>query len=149
MTIVAAIDGSPAAPRVVGRAIEQARRFGEPLDVVHVFHPPSTIYGVEGAYLVDATRIAEAEREEVWEAVCPLLDTSGIEWNRVDLEGYPPRAIVERARESDADLIVIGTRGRGGFASLVLGSTSLAVIHEAPCDVLVVDTKSISGDEAP
>jgi len=56
----------------------------------------------------------------------------------VDLEGYPPDVIVEYAQEIGADLIVVGSRGRGDLASLVLGSTSHRVVNHAPCDVLVV-----------
>ncbi len=53
------------------------------------------------------------------------------------LDGRPARAIVEEARAFDADLIVVGHRGRGAVASRLLGSTSAEVIEHAPCAVLV------------
>lgn len=137
-TVVAAIDSSPTARHVVARAVEQARYTSSSLDVVHVFHPPTAIYTMAGTYVFDEEQMADAERDAVWENVTADLDASGIEWTRVDLRGYPPSVIAEYADEVDAGLIVVGTRGRGGISSLVLGSTSRGLIHDASCDVLVV-----------
>ncbi len=141
MLIVTGTDGSPAAEKVISRAIEQARLTGAQLHVVHVFQPPAMVYTIHMAYVPELETFAQAGRKAVWEEAARLLDDSGLEWVRVDLEGYPPSAITDYARQAKADLIVIGTRGLGGVASLVLGSTSRGVIHDAPCDVLVVDTK--------
>lgn len=141
MTIVAAVDASPAARPVVERAISQARWGDHDLQVVHVFQPPSTVYPVEGMYLTDDEEFERAEHELVWKEVDDLLARAEVATEVVGLRGYPAAAIVDHARRSGAELVVIGTRGRGGFASLVLGSTSQAVIHDAPCDVLVVKTE--------
>lgn len=137
-TIVAAIDNSPTARSVVARAIEQARYTGSALHVLHVFHPPTAIYTMAGTFVFDEEDLAGAERDAVWANVAPDLDAFDLEWKRVDLRGYPPSAIADYASEVGAALIVIGTRGRGGLSSLVLGSTSQGLIHDAACDVLVV-----------
>lgn len=141
MTVIAAVDGSPAAPHVLARAIDQARAADAPLHVVYVFQPPTVVYGMAGAYVFDERAIAEAEQEAVWEVVEPHLQDTDVQWVRVDLTGYPPSAITEYATDVKADLIVVGTRGRGEFRSLVLGSTSHGIIHDSPCDVLVVKTE--------
>jgi nucleotide-binding universal stress UspA family protein len=138
MSIIAAVDGSPVAKDVLARAIEQARQSGSTLHVVHVFQPPTVVYGMAGAYIFEERELEEAEQKAVWETVEPQLADAGIEWVRADLSGYPPAIISEYARDVGARLIVVGTRGRGNFASLVLGSTSHGVIHDSPCDVLVV-----------
>lgn len=139
MTIVAAVDASPTARTVVERAIEWTGHIDDDLRVVHVFQPPSTVYPVEGMYLADDDEFERADHETVWKELAGLLEDTTAK--KVQLRGYPASAIVEYARETDAAIIVVGTRGRGGFASLMLGSTSQAVIHDAPCDVLVVKTE--------
>ncbi|MFW5904760.1 MAG: universal stress protein, partial [bacterium] len=125
--------------RVVEKALDFARDDGD-IHVVHVFQPPSTVYPVEGMYLADDEEFERAEHDMVWKELEGVMESAPATLQRVELKGYPASAIVEHAREVDASLIVVGTRGRGGFASLVLGSTSQAVIHDAPCDVLVVKT---------
>lgn len=141
MTIIAAVDASSAAHRVVERALEFAQT-GDDLHVIHVFQPPSTIYPVEGIYITDDEEFERVEYEMVWKEVESVIAEAPVPVEKVELRGYPASTIADYARESNASLIVVGTRGRGGFASLVLGSTSQALIHDAPCDVLVVKTRS-------
>jgi nucleotide-binding universal stress UspA family protein len=139
MPIVAAIDPSPAARPVLDRAIDQARKAGTALHVVHVFHPPTALYAMSGSYVFEEETLEEAERRSVWESVGPQLETAGdIEVVRQDLRGYPVTLICEYAEDVDADLIVMGRRGRGGFSSLVLGSTSQGVLTNSHCDVMIV-----------
>lgn len=140
MPIVAAIDGSPTAKRVLERAIGQAKTRGTDLHVLHVFQPLTTVYWVEGAYVMEDETFAEAERKAVWGEATDILDESGVEWVRADLRGHPATEITRYADEVDADLVVVGTRGRGALTSLILGSTSRGVIHDAHRDVLVVQT---------
>lgn len=81
--------------------------------------------------------IAEAQRASVRGSLEKELEGSGIAIERVDLKGYP-EMLVGYANDVDAPLLVVGTRGRGDFASLILGSTSQRAIHLAKGDVLVV-----------
>lgn len=142
MKIVAAIDNSQATRHVLDRAIRQARQSDATLHVIHVFHPPAVYYSMAGAYELDDAHIEKAETEAVWELATPILDDAPVDWIRKDARGYPPTCIIAYADEADADLIVIGNRGRGDFLSLALGSTSHGVIHDARCDVLVVKEPS-------
>jgi nucleotide-binding universal stress UspA family protein len=66
------------------------------------------------------------------------MDQAGVPVERVDLDGYPPDTLVAYADDAAASLLVVGTRGRGELASLILGSTSHRALHLAKCDVLVV-----------
>lgn len=134
MPVVAGVDDSPVSQLVVARALEQARSGGADLHVVHIFHMPM-VY-TEAA--INWSEVADAQRAAVWASLESSLADPGVSVERVDLDGYPPDALVTYAADVDASLLVVGTRGRGGLASLVLGSTSQRVIHLAECDVLVV-----------
>jgi len=131
--VVVGVDGSEHAVAVARRAVAEARLWDAELHVVHVFHAPVLPYmGTP----IDLAALADAEREAVWERVEPELRQ--VRFQRVDLEGYPPDTLVDYVRNVDADLLVVGSRGRGELAALILGSTSHRAIHLAPCDVLVV-----------
>ena len=79
-----------------------------------------------------------AQRDSVWAIADPILQEASTQVKQVDLTGYPADALVEYAEGVGAELIVIGSRGRGELAALFLGSTSHRILHLAHCDVLVV-----------
>lgn len=138
MRIVVGVDASEQSEAVIGKAIALARAFEAELDAVHVFQPPF-VYDLGAA--IDVPMIEEAESSAVWNMIGPLLDEADdLEIARIRLTGGPAQMLVRYAEEHDADLIVVGNRGRGDFASLMLGSTSHGVIHGAACDVVVVKT---------
>ncbi len=140
MRILVGIDASSYSVKVLERAVGLARAFGAELEVVHVFEMPF-VYDLGAAVNVEQLRSAEAEA--VWSAAQPVLEAADdLDIIQTDLTGGAARMLVHQAGESNADLIVVGNRGRGDLASLVLGSTSHGVIHTAPCDVFIV-----GGDE--
>jgi nucleotide-binding universal stress UspA family protein len=122
-------------------AARKACRLGTLLDAdvhaVWVRHTPGAMLAALSGSPEMASEFADAQRRAVWDLVLPVLEASGARTHTVDLEGYPADAIVEYAGEAGADLIVIGSRGRGDLAALVLGSTSHRVVNNASCDVLV------------
>ena len=134
MIVVVGVDSSAHSVKVLDQALEEARMRSAELHVVHVFSPPIVYMEVP----IDMVAVAKGEREAVWSQLEPKLSTAGVPITRVDLDGYPPEALVGHASEVDAGLLVVGTRGRGELASLILGSTSHRAIQLARCDVLVV-----------
>ncbi len=134
MIVVVGIDETDRAPVVLQHALDEAARRGATLHVVHVFHPPVMYFEVP----VDVQALQSAQQRHVWERLDPVLETATVPFERVELEGYPPDTLVGHAKAVGASLIVVGTRGRGDFAALVLGSTSHRVLHLANCNVLVV-----------
>jgi nucleotide-binding universal stress UspA family protein len=56
-------------------------------------------------------------------------------------EGSTSKVLLEHAKDSDADILVVGARGHGGFTGLLLGSVANAVINHAPCPVAVIPAK--------
>jgi nucleotide-binding universal stress UspA family protein len=138
MIIVVGIDDTEHSIRVLEHALNVAELKDAALHVVHVFHLPPTVTAGYGIFPVDVDKLAAAERRRAWEPLEGHLARAHIPVERVDIEGYPPDALVAYVRNVDASLLVVGTRGRGELASMVLGSTSHRAIHLAPCDVLVV-----------
>lgn len=88
---------------------------------------------VADGVVIDLAAVRDRQRTEVWEAVGDL--PAGTE--KVDLDGPIAQTIVGYAKKVGATLIVIGSRGRGAFGSLVLGSVSQGVVHSAECSVLI------------
>lgn len=134
MTVVAGVDGSPVSELVVTRAIEQARWRETDLHLVLVSYMPM----IYTEAVIDWDQILEAQRESVWSNLAGIISDAEVEVRQVDLDGYPPDVLVGYANEAEAALLVVGTRGRGELASLILGSTSHRAIHLARCDVLIV-----------
>jgi nucleotide-binding universal stress UspA family protein len=133
-TVVAGVDDSSVSKEVLKKAIEQASWRQAELHVVHVIRIPTMYTEIP----VDITEFIEAERTAVWEQLDPTISAAGVRCQRVDLDGYPPDSLAEYTTQVDAVLLVLGTRGRGEIASLILGSTSHRAIQLAECDVLVV-----------
>lgn len=136
MTVVAGVDNSPVSEQVVARAIEQARWRGAAVHLVHVSYAPM----VHADVPIDWTEVQEAQRAHVWSQLEAAISRAEVPVQKIDLDGYPPDRLVGYANEIEAVLLVVGTRGHGELASLVLGSTSHRAIHLAGCDVLVVKT---------
>lgn len=132
MIVVVAVDGSEQTHKIKRSTFDYAS--GAELHFVHVAE--SYIYPsmISDGVVIDLAAIRASQRAAVWDVVGSLPPSAV----KVDLEGPVAGTIVGYAREVVADLIVIGSRGRGALGSLVLGSVSLGVIHSAECNVLVV-----------
>ncbi|MEO3809007.1 universal stress protein [Sphaerisporangium sp. B11E5] len=133
--IVAGYDGSPHAEAALRFALEQAARHGARLRVVYAWPaPPPAPYGLSYGDLVQAAFDAEAnrvrERVAAWREEYP-----GVDVRDEVVVGHPVPALTEASEQ--ADLVVVGSRGKGPLASL-LGSVSHGVLHHAHCPVAVV-----------
>lgn len=143
MKIVVGVDDSPVAEHALRTAIGYARKLGAEVDAVFVSHIPATVLAAMGGVPTVGEEFAAAQRNQVWNRMRPIIDVAPVTVHGIDLEGYPPDALIAHAVGVDADLVVVGSRGRGDLASLLLGSTSHRVVNHAPCDVLVVRHKEV------
>jgi nucleotide-binding universal stress UspA family protein len=142
--IVVGIDASPASVEALRRAAEEARHRGASLEVVYVFSPPeqTSAWPVPPELAEDRTAAVEAARAEAYAKLGEWLEEVDVDLEGIDLswttipDHRPARALVERS--VDADLVVVGSRGRGGFAGLKLGSVSEQVARHAKAPVLIV-----------
>ncbi|GAA3458668.1 universal stress protein [Saccharothrix longispora] len=138
--VVVGVDGSPVGEGAVAFAFEEASSRGVPLTAVIAWKDflVDSVYGsrvtVDWAYVEDEQRRLLAERLAGWQEKYPDVAVQ-----RVVVRERPARALVDIAR--DAQLLVVGTHGLGGFAGMLLGSTSQALIHHAPCPLAVVRPK--------
>lgn len=138
MIIVVGIDDSDPSKHGLRRGLELAEAMGAELHVVHALHIPGTLLAVLNQVPADIVKLEQAQRNTVWAAADPILEGATVSVKRVDLNGYPADSLVEYAEGVGAEMIVIGSRGRGELAALFLGSTSHRILHLAHCDVLVV-----------
>jgi nucleotide-binding universal stress UspA family protein len=108
------------------------------LHVVYVTDVTPAILHMASDVTIDTVAIARIQQEAVWKAVTPLIEgLEGVEVSRVDLDGYPADRLVDYCDQQGAELLVVGTRGRGRLAATFLGSTSSRALEHAHCDVLV------------
>ncbi|MCX7101981.1 MAG: universal stress protein [Methylobacter sp.] len=136
--ILLAADFSEHGENVAARARDLADKFQAKLSIVHVMDNlliTDSAYGSTIPFDLDLT----AELMTVAKKrLCKLAEQLNIpEESRFMETGSPKLEIIRVAEENKADLIVVGSHGRHGFA-LLLGSTANGVVHHASCDVLAV-----------
>ena len=135
--ILLAVDGSEHALHATRKAAELARLMKPQEFRIVVAYDPIPLYlGEPNMQLVITNRKGEAE--EVLSAAVKEVGTIPCEVHTEILEGDPASAILEVAKIRNSDVIVMGSRGLGRLAGLLLGSTSQKVVSHAPCPVLIV-----------
>ncbi|UZN04173.1 universal stress protein [Cellulomonas sp. S1-8] len=139
--IVVGVDGSPPAERALRAAIREALAWD------------AELYAVSGVPIASMTGAlawlpSAVDHEQVLKDMAEGLDVvvdravaeyPGAQVQRHVLDGTGAELLTEFSAATD--LVVVGSRGRGGFAGLLLGSTSQAVLHHARCPVMVVTTR--------
>jgi nucleotide-binding universal stress UspA family protein len=136
-TIVVGVDGSSCSREALRFAVAEARLRKAALRVVTAWHVPAIAYSGGVAPVVDPKEFEQYAETVAEQALAALREqTEGVDVERVTGEGQAAHVLLEEAR--DADLLVVGSRGRGGFTGLLLGSVSQQVAHHAPCPVVVV-----------
>lgn len=131
--IVLGYDGSTHSRKALERVGEIFAGNDAEVFVVSVVHVAASTHG---SSYEDSDEIREREAE-LEEATGYLVERK-LPASAVKAHGDPATAIVEKARDVGADLIVVGTHGRGLARDILLGSVSTKVTHHAHCDVLVV-----------
>ena len=146
--VVVGVDGSPSCTAAVTFAAEAARHWSAPLMIASAYDPRGSDAWVDvyaRAAVPEGPDVTTQARASAEAAVETATDMAREQYPDVEvtgavLAGPPPRALADGAR--DAGLLVVGTRGRGSFTSLLLGSVSHGVLHAASCPVTVVPVPS-------
>lgn len=135
--ILVGVDGSEGSLDAVRWALAEARRRGDVVEVLHCWHIPyygdmSGMMPVPGAVLEESAQAVLAEALAAVEA-----DAEGVTLTGRTVQGAAAHTLVEASK--DADLVVVGRRGHGGFAGLLMGSVATQVAGHAACPVVVVN----------
>lgn len=135
-TVVVGVDGSEASKRAIAYAAAEASRRDLPLTAVYAWMPPLT----PGLEYLWSEELVESQRTAAEEAIA--IGTAGLTGRYPDLElrreivQAPPVTALVQAAEG-AELLVVGSRGRGGISRLLLGSVSHGVLQALPCPTVV------------
>ncbi len=146
--IVVGVDGSPESLAALAWAIEEADRTGGEIDAVLAYDSGLAWIDVGSEFQAP---ILEQSATRAKEELHHALEGLGIEGSTSVLvrplvvEGQPARVLVELA--GDADLLVVGSRGRGGFTGVMLGSVSQRCAGHSPCPVVVVPSTPATTSE--
>ncbi|MDT9686823.1 universal stress protein [Streptomyces sp. P9(2023)] len=139
--VVVGVDGSPASHEALRWAAGYAGLVGATVAAVSAFDLPGAVGWSAPAMDAefDGTLARQALTEEVQEV---LTEAGDVPLETHLVRGNPAMALVEAS--ADAELLVVGSRGRGGFASLLLGSVSQQCAAHASCPVVIVPSESVS-----
>ena len=134
--IVVGIDGSVSSEEALRWAIGQARLTGQPVEALTSWRIPVD-YGMGGAGVITAYDWEGVATKTLSETVAHVLGSAdGAEVTQRAVMGHPAQVLLDAAE--DAALLVVGSRGRGGFTGMLLGSVSQHVVARAACPVVVV-----------
>jgi nucleotide-binding universal stress UspA family protein len=142
MTIIVGIDGSPVSRQALDWAVAEGALRATPVRAVHVWEiatgasPSGHVFGgpVDGALIADFDDQRRAAEQRLAETVAAIDGAEAVE--RHVVEGDPATVLCEASREGE--LLVVGSHGHGGIASVLLGSVSQACTLHAACPVVVV-----------
>lgn len=156
--ILVALDQGNTCVNLFHQAVTLAQATGAGLMLLSVLEPDysgslatSAYYsyplplGVDSNTWLDIYREAESKGLERLRNFADQAIAAGVPTEFTQTMRSPGRAICTLAQTWEADLIVVGSHGRKGFSELFLGSVSNYVMHHAPCSVLMIDAKTLSG----
>ncbi|MDY6820826.1 MAG: universal stress protein [Deferribacterota bacterium] len=140
-------DFSETSKKAFKYAVEFANVFNAELEILHIqldeaqvvafYLPESTLRNVK-------KELEESTKQQL-DDFCNIYrhQLEKVNYYKKILKGIPHVEIIEEAKETNADMIIIGTHGRSGFEHVLFGSTTEKVIRKAPCPVLTVSLRGL------
>ena len=134
--IVVGVDGSDPAKAALAWAIRQGELTGATVEAVIAWELPVN-YGTPAPLMPPRTDFEEAAREVIALSIADVSSPDGqVTIRRKVVEGNAPRILLDAS--AGADLLVVGSRGHGGFVEALLGSVGQHCVHHATCPVVVI-----------
>jgi nucleotide-binding universal stress UspA family protein len=132
--IIVGVDGSPSSNAALEWAAQEAEIRGSALELIHAWNYPNLGYGGYVAVLEDFEKDAAALLDEV--VASARKNYPSLKLVSSLIQGPTAQTIMDRAKE--ADMVVVGSRGRGGFSGLLLGSVGQQLVHHCPAPVVII-----------
>ena len=152
MNLLVGVDLSGSAEKVVQQAEKIARALSARVWLLHITMPEPADYFIAGSgpdsvgVKVDSQSYRDAlakrfhrEHQQIQE-IADRLRKQGLDATALLVEGEEVEAVLNEASKLNADMIILGSHGRGAMYQLLVGSVSEGVLHKAECPVLVVPT---------
>lgn len=136
--IVVGDDGSEGSARAIDWCIEYASRLGWEVVAVHAVPVPGYAGVVPFWPPMDDPQERANLTRIVREGWCAPLAEAGVKHDALVVQGSPAWMLMDVADREDADMIVVGSRGRGGFSELPLGSTSHQLAHHSRRPLMII-----------
>ena len=141
--IVVGVDGSEESRAALAWAVEEGRLRQAPVLAIHAWEvpmvpAPTGLVPPSVEVVGDLTELREDAADLVETMVREIAgDAADVEIRPLTVEDKPVNALLDAAERNDAQMIVVGSRGHGGFVSLLIGSTSDQVARHATCPVVI------------
>jgi nucleotide-binding universal stress UspA family protein len=136
--IVVGVDDSPRGIAALAWAVGHARATGASIEAVYAFQVPLPV-PYSRFIRVPVEAVAADARMMLDHVIATQLDWNpGVRVSGTVRQGRPASVLIQAARDSDADLLVLGSSGATGIAGVLSATTGGAVIHRAPCPIVLV-----------
>jgi nucleotide-binding universal stress UspA family protein len=136
--IVVGVDGSPSSKAALAWAVRQAECTAGTVEAVIAWHYPvvlATPFGPAG--VLPETDFADVAAHVLSQAVSAAVEpSSSVKVSNIVTEGNAAEVLLDAAQ--GADLLVVGSRGHGGFTEALLGSVSQHCVHHAQCPIVII-----------
>ena len=142
MKILAGIDLSDSTPKIIAKVEELSKALSAEVWLLHAAAPEPDFIGYDPGPQSVRDTVAKTFHREHGEIqnIADQLRKEGIDSQALLVQDDAVGALVKEAAKLEADMIVVGSHGRGAMYHLIMGSVSEGVIHQAECPVLVVPT---------
>ena len=142
--IVCGVDGSETSKIALGLAVREAARWKAKLSCVSAINLSGSMWVPGPGYHQE---VLDDVRAGLKDTVMKAAEGYEIDAHCHVIEGNPAALLAEFS--TAVDMLVVGTRGRGGFAGLLLGSTSQAILHHSVCPTIIVPRRTSENEDAP
>jgi nucleotide-binding universal stress UspA family protein len=147
--VVVGVDGSAGSQAAAAWALDEARRRDAELETVFAFTMPTFAYSAPGFVPPDAETVEMEGNDLIDQALALVSAGSDIKMHSRVCNGRPEDVLCQVAREPDVRLLVVGRRGHGDLAELLLGSVSHRLSHHAPTPLVIVPGAEVDNAAPP